>query len=134
MQNHINENSFYYWQRVIRKETLAKYPLPQSDVQTTFVEYPSPMDNNETEASLRSFCLHKHAWKVIDTMEGAKASAIIYSITETAKANGLNPFRYMEYLLTELMEHLDDTNHSFLDDLLPWSKTLPDICRSGQQK
>ena len=93
-----------------------------------------PMDNNETEASLRSFCLHKHAWKVIDTIEGAKASAIIYSITETAKANGLNPFRYMEYLLTELMEHLDDTDRSFLNNLLPWSETLPDICRSSQQQ
>ena len=42
MQNHINEKSFYYWQRVIRKETLAKCPLPSSDVQTTFVELPSP--------------------------------------------------------------------------------------------
>ena len=71
------------------------------------------MDNNETETSLRSFCLHRHAWKVIDTIEGTKASAIIYSITETAKANGLNPFRYMGYLLTELMEHLDDTDCSF---------------------
>ena len=45
-----------------------------------------------------------------------------------------DPFRYMEYLLTELMKHLDDTDRSFLDDLLPWSKTLPDICRSNQQK
>ena len=42
MQNHINEKSFYYWQRVIRKETLAKCPLLSSDVQTTFVELPSP--------------------------------------------------------------------------------------------
>ena len=42
VQNHINEKSFYYWQRVIRKETLAKCPLPSSDVQTTFVELPSP--------------------------------------------------------------------------------------------
>lgn len=72
-----------------------------------------PMDNDETEASLRSFCLHRHAWKVIDTIEGAKTSAIIYSITETAKANGLNPFQYMEYLLTKSMEHLDDTERSF---------------------
>ena len=45
-----------------------------------------------------------------------------------------DPFRYMEYLLTELMKHLDDTDRSFLDDLLPWSKTLPDLCRSNQQK
>ena len=93
-----------------------------------------PLDNNETEASLMSFCLHKHAWKVIDTIDGAKASAIIYSITETAKANNLNPFRYMEYLLTKLMEHLDDTDRSFLEDLLPWSDKLPEIFQGNQVK
>ena len=42
MQNHIKAKSFYYWQRVIRKKTLAKCPLSSSDVQTTFVELPSP--------------------------------------------------------------------------------------------
>ena len=52
-----------------------------------------PLDNNVTEGALRSFCLHKHAWKLIDSIDGAKSSAIIYSITETAKANNLNPFR-----------------------------------------
>ncbi len=50
-----------------------------------------PMDNNATESALRSFCLHKHTWKLIDSLDGANASAIIYSITETAKANNLNP-------------------------------------------
>ena len=116
------------------KERTRKAEHPQEFLKVFLNDPEVPMDNNETEASLRCFCLHKHAWKVIDTLEGAKASAIIYSITETAKANWLNPFRYMEYLLTELMEHLDDTDRSFLDDLLPWLKTLPDICRSSQQK
>lgn len=59
------------------------------------------MDNNATESALRSFCLHKHAWKLIDSLDGANASAIIYSITETAKVNELNPFRYSEYNLME---------------------------------
>ena len=54
-----------------------------------------PLDNNATEGSLRSLCLHKHAWKLIDSIDGAQSSAIIYSITETAKANNLNPFRYL---------------------------------------
>ena len=88
-----------------------------------------PLDNNATEGALRSFCLHKHTWKLIDTIDGAKSSAIIYSITETAKANHLNPFRYLEFLLDELKEHQDDTDRSFIDDLLPWSQKLPDICR-----
>lgn len=92
-----------------------------------------PLDNNATEASLRSFCLHKHTWRLIDTIEGAKASAIIYSITETAKVNNLNPFRYLEYLLGKLVEHQDDTNDSFLNNLLPWSEKLPEICRSQKK-
>ena len=58
-----------------------------------------PLDNNATEGALRSFCLHKHAWKLIDSIDGAKSSAIIYSITETAKANNLNPFRYLDHVL-----------------------------------
>lgn len=92
-----------------------------------------PLDNNATESALRSFCLHKHTWKLIDTIEGAKSSAIIYSVTETAKANNLNPYRYLEYLLTELLQHQDDTDRTFIDDLLPWSKTLPKICKINTQ-
>lgn len=89
-----------------------------------------PMDNNATESALRSFCLHKHAWKLIDSLDGANASAIIYSITETAKANDLNPFRYLEYVLTVLKDHQADTEYSFINGILPWSKKLPEICRS----
>ena len=88
-----------------------------------------PLDNNATEGALRSFCLHKHTWKLIDTIDGAKSSAIIYSIVETAKANHLHPFRYLEYLLEILKEHQDDTDRRFIDDLLPWSPKLPDTCR-----
>ena len=89
-----------------------------------------PMDNNATESALRSFCLHKHTWKLIDSLDGANASAIIYSITETAKANDLNPFRYLEHVLDVLKDHQDDREYMFIDDILPWSEKLPEICRS----
>lgn len=89
-----------------------------------------PMDNNATESALRSFGLHKHTWKLIDSLDGANASAIIYSITETAKANNLNPFRYLEYVLTVLKDHQDDRDYGFIDDILPWSEKLPEICRN----
>ena len=89
-----------------------------------------PLDNNVTEGALRSFCLHKHAWKLIDSIDGAKSSAIIYSITETAKADNLNPFRYLAHVLTVLKDHQDDTDYSFIEELLPWSDQLPEICRS----
>ena len=88
-----------------------------------------PMDNNAAEQSIRGFCIGKKNWVMIDTVAGAKSSAIIYSIAETAKANNLKPYDYFEYLLTEIPEHLDDTDRSFLDDLLPWSPNLPANCR-----
>ena len=47
---------------------------------------------------------------MIDTIKGAEASAIIYSIVETAKANNLRTYDYLELLLTEIPNHIDDKN------------------------
>ena len=88
-----------------------------------------PMDNNAAEQSIRGFCIGKKNWVMIDTVAGARSSAIIYSIAETAKANDLKPYDYFEYLLTKIPKHLDDTDRIFLDDLLPWSPNLPANCR-----
>ncbi len=66
---------------------------------------------------------------MIDTVSGAKASAIIYSLVETAKANNLNVYEYIKYLLTEIPEHMDDTSTEFCEKLLPWSDSLPAECR-----
>ena len=88
-----------------------------------------PMDNNASERAIRGFCIGKKNWQVIDTINGAKSSAIIYSIAETAKANNLKPYEYFEYLLRELPEHMEDTDQSFLEKLLPWSAELPEYIR-----
>lgn len=95
-----------------------------------------PMHNNAAEQSIRGFCIGKKNWVMIDTIAGAKSSAIIYSIAETAKANHLKPYEYFEYLLTEIPRHMEEKDLSFCEDLLPWSPTLPERCRkhkgSGQ--
>ncbi len=84
-----------------------------------------PINNNASERAIRGFCIGKKNWQMIDTIHGAKSSAIIYSIVETAKANNLKPFDYVEYLLEEIPKHMDDRDCSFLEDLLPWSEKLP---------
>ena len=66
---------------------------------------------------------------MIDTVSGAKASAVIYSLVETAKANNLNVYEYIKYLLTEIPEHMDDTNTEFCEKLLPWCDSLPAECK-----
>ena len=71
---------------------------------------------------------------MIDTINGVKASAMTYSIAETAKANNLKPYNYFEYLLTEIPTHQEDTNLDFLEDLLPWSDALPSECRKPTPK
>ena len=94
-----------------------------------------PIDNSACERAIRPFCVGRKNWNVIDTVEGAQASAIVYSIAETAKANNLKPYQYFEYLLTELPERISRKKDSTfsLDDLMPWSPKLPISCRKIKQ-
>ncbi len=65
-------------------------------------------------------------------MRGAKASAIIYSIVETAKENGLNPLNNLTYVLEQL-PRMEVTDEATLDQLLPWSKSIPTDCHVPQK-
>ena len=85
-----------------------------------------PIDNNASERAIRGFCIGKKNWQMIDTINGAHSSAIIYSIAETAKANNLKPYDYFVYLLEEIPKHMDQEDRTFLEDLLPWSENLPE--------
>ena len=69
---------------------------------------------------------------MIDSVKGAQASAVIYSIVETAKANNLKPYEYLKLLLTEVPKYMEDTDLVFLDDLLSWSDAIPNVCRKPQ--
>ena len=88
-----------------------------------------PIDNNASERAIRGFCIGKKNWQMIDTINGAHSSAIIYSIAETAKANNLKPYDYFVYLLEEIPKHMDEAERSFLENLLPWSEKLPEGIR-----
>ena len=92
-----------------------------------------PMDNNLAERAIRPFTLGRKNWTIIDSLQGAKASAMIYSIVETAKANNLRIYDYIELLLTELSKHQDDTNLDFIEDLLPWSESIQRQCHIKQK-
>lgn len=106
------------------------YALNQERYLRVFLEDGDvPIDNNASERAIRGFCIGKKNWEMIDTINGATSSAIIYSIAETAKANNLKPYDYFEYLLTEIPKHEEDTNTDFLKALLPWSETLPEHIR-----
>lgn len=134
-------DAYFVWIKENESKVLAKskthsgitYSINQEKYLKIFLENGEvPMDNNSAEQSIRSFCVGKKNWMMIDTIAGAESSAIIYSIAETAKANHLKPYDYFEYLLTEIPRHLDDKDLSFCEDLLPWSDKLPANCRKKQ--
>ena len=110
------------------------YALNQERYLRVFLENGDvPMDNNASERTIRGFYIGKKNWEMIDTVNGATSSAIIYSIAETAKANQLKPYEYFEYLLTEIPKHMDDKNSIFLEEILPWSETLPENIRKPEK-
>lgn len=63
-----------------------------------------------------------------NTPKGATSSATIYSVVETAKENGLNPFIYLMYLF-ERLPNMNIEDKNALDELLPWSIMLPYACK-----
>lgn len=96
-----------------------------------------PIDNSASERALRNFTIGRKNWVTINTVRGAQASAIIYSITETARANNLNVYYYIKHLLTRLPQMIDtdgNIEESALEALMPWSKTLPADCYSKRRK
>jgi transposase len=78
------------------------------------------IDNNRAERAIKPFVVGRKNWIFSNTARGAQASAVLYSIIETAKANGLTPFDYIKQLLEELPKQPDDLQY-----LMPWNIKRP---------
>lgn len=92
-----------YWVRLVRY-------LERGDL---------PIDNNRAENAIRPFVVGRKAWLFSDTQAGAQASALIYSLVETAKANGLEPYLWLRTVLRELPKA---TTVEHIEALLPWNQ------------
>ena len=77
-----------------------------------------PLDNNAAENAIRPFVIGRKNWLHSCSVKGAHASAAIYSIIETAKASGLDPYGYLKFIIEELpvVESVEQ-----IDALLPWN-------------
>lgn len=83
------------------------------------------IDNNAAERSIKAFVLGRKNWVLQNTPKGAKSSATIYSVVETAKANGLVIEKYLLYLM-DVLSNLKVKNRDTLLKHMPWSKELPE--------
>lgn len=130
--------AFFVWAKDIIKDVPEKsatysglqYCINQEEYLKVFLENGDvPLDNNASESAIRGFCIGRKNWRLMDTIHGAKASAIAYSIAETAKANNLKPYQYFKFLLTEIPKLQTTKDLEKLNEMLPWSETLPDECK-----
>jgi len=122
-----------YWSpRVTPKSSLGKaiqYCRNQWDKLEAFMlDGRLEIDNNRSERSIKPFVIGRKNWLFSNTPKGANASATIYSIVETAKENGLNPFEYLTHLF-ERLPNINIKDQHALDTLLPWSANLPGHCK-----
>ena len=80
------------------------------------------VDNNLCENAIRPFVMGRKAWLFSDTPAGAEASARLYSLIATAKANGLEPYAYLRHIFTELPKAKTLAD---IEALLPWTIARP---------
>ncbi len=136
-------DAFFTWARssiskVPAKGATAKalqYCINQEQFLRVFLNDANvPMDNNRAEQAIRPFTLGRKNWVNVFSKNGAQASAVIYSIVETARANNLNINAYLEYLLLELSAHVHngDPKESYITRLLPWSKEAKKLCSNDK--
>ncbi len=95
------------------------YTLRQWPKLTVFLSYGDvPLDNNRCENAIRPFVIGRKGWLFSDSVKGAMASANLYSLVETAKANGVEPHAY----LTHVFERLPYAKTvADFEALLPWN-------------
>jgi len=86
------------------------------------------LDNNRSERAIKPFVIGRKNWLFANTPGGARSSATIYSLVETAKENGLNPLTYLTYLF-ERLPNINTKDPDAVDELLPWSAAVQERCR-----
>ena len=125
-------DEFHHWLKNQNVGTSAfgkavKYTLGQwKYLENYLLDGRLEVSNNRAENSIRPFTVGRKNWLFANTPKGAKASAILYSIIETAKQNDLDPYRYLEYIFTAA-PNCDLNDPQALAALLP--NMAPDECR-----
>ncbi|WHH59791.1 IS66 family transposase [Petroclostridium sp. X23] len=118
-------------------ENLTKalnYAKNQKKYLETFLEDGRlPISNNLCEANIKPYATARRAWLFADTPKGATANAILYTIVESAKANDLDVYEYLRYILASIPDTDFHNYPEILNKYLPWSKELPEKCRLNQR-
>ena len=122
--------AYWTWLNTIPRPTgklkdAVTYAQNQKAHLSAFLEHGEiEISNNQVENAIRPFVVGRKGWLFADTPQGAEASAIIYSLMETAKANSLRLDDYLLHLLSIMPERAEQNKDFEIDDLLPWSEEM----------
>ena len=106
-------------------ETAMKYAQNQRGPLSAFIDHGDvPISNNLAENAIRPFAVGRKNWLFCDTVKGAESSAIVYSLVETAKANGIEPYNYLLCVLSTLPYWGKSVSHDMLETLMPWGSEV----------
>ena len=110
-------------------EDAVRYSLNQKEFLCAFMNHGNmEISNNQVENAIRPFAVGRKGWLFCDTPKGASASAVVYTLVESAKANNIDPYRYLLRLLTILPMYGENPPMAELLLLLPWSDYLQKEC------
>lgn len=130
-------DEYFLWVRSVdpvvgsKLEDAVKYALNQEQYLRAFLENGEvEISNNFAENAIRPFVIGRKNWLFSDTVKGAKSSAIIYSLIETAKANGVEPYAYLTLILTDMQDMGRPFANEELESFMPWSEELKDSIAS----
>ena len=85
------------------------------------------ISNNAAERAVKAYVMERKNFLFHDTVKGAKASAVVYTLAETSKANGLNIRLHLETVMTKMLDYKNEPE-SILEELMPWSEAMQLCC------
>ena len=123
-------DKYYAWLETIfrpagKLKKAITYSLNQREYLCVFLDHGEiEISNNQVENAIRPIVVGRKNWLFCDTRAGANASVLIYSVLETAKANGLNPEAWLNHILSVLPAHFARNPAASIDDLMPWTDVM----------
>jgi hypothetical protein len=131
-------DAFWAWVKTSRGEVPPKSKLGEAlnyannhknELMNYLADGNCVISNNLAENSIRPFTIGRKNWLFSGSPKGAAASAAVYSIIETAKANGLDPYKYLLFIFGEMPGVLFRQYPEYLEDYLPWNPEVQVVCK-----
>ena len=134
-------DAYWLWLKTLdptpgsKLEEAVTYARNQEKALRAFLDHGDvEISNNTAENAIRPFAVGRKNWLFSDTAKGAESSAIVYTLVETAKANGLEPYAYLSQLMQDFPWYGIHPSADDLEAALPWSSRMQRLATDQKMK